>query len=70
MLPIEAADIRLCLMLAAPVGGNGNKVLVGHFGAGNAGGKGKGRPGRTPLKLPPRESPNEIACQWEFRMEE
>ena len=24
----------------------------------------------TPLKLPPRESKNEIACQWEFKMED
>jgi len=24
----------------------------------------------TPLKLPPREGPDEIACQWEFRIEE
>ena len=24
----------------------------------------------TPLKLPPRKSPEEIACQWEFRMED
>jgi len=23
-----------------------------------------------PLKLPPRQSPDEIACQWEFRIEE
>jgi len=23
----------------------------------------------TPLKLPPRQSPNEIACQWEFRLD-
>ena len=22
----------------------------------------------TPLKLPPRESPDEIACQWEFKL--
>jgi len=24
----------------------------------------------TPLKLPPRKSPDEIACQWEFKIEE
>jgi len=24
----------------------------------------------TPLKLPPRKSPEEIACQWELRLEE
>ena len=24
----------------------------------------------TPLKLPPRKSPDEIACQWEFKLEE
>jgi len=24
----------------------------------------------TPLKLPPRKSPEEIACQWEFKLEE
>jgi hypothetical protein len=24
----------------------------------------------TPLKLPPRKSPDEIACVWEFRLEE
>lgn len=24
----------------------------------------------TPLKLPPRKSPHEIACQWEFKLEE
>jgi len=24
----------------------------------------------TPLKLPPRESPDDIACQWEFRLED
>jgi len=23
----------------------------------------------TPLKLPPRKSPDEIACQWEFKLE-
>jgi len=23
----------------------------------------------TPLKLPPRKSPDEIACQWEFRLD-
>lgn len=24
----------------------------------------------TPLKLPPRKSPDEIACQWEFKLED
>lgn len=24
----------------------------------------------TPLKLPPRKSPDDIACQWEFKLEE
>ena len=24
----------------------------------------------TPLKLPPRKSKDEIACQWEFKIEE
>jgi hypothetical protein len=24
----------------------------------------------TPLKLPPRKSKDEIACQWEFRLDE
>jgi len=24
----------------------------------------------TPLKLPPRKSPDDIACQWEFRLED
>jgi len=24
----------------------------------------------TPLKLPPRKSPDDIACQWEFKIEE
>jgi hypothetical protein len=24
----------------------------------------------TPLKLPPRKSPDEIACQWEFKLEQ
>jgi hypothetical protein len=24
----------------------------------------------TPLKLPPRKSPDEIACQWEYKIEE
>ena len=23
----------------------------------------------TPLKLPPRKSPDEICCQWEFKLE-